>query len=429
MISRDLAMGIFFLSQTSLGFLGNIALLCCLIVSSFNGIRRRPTDLIVKHLTCANILVLLCKGIPQSMAAFGQTYPLGNISCKLVFYFYRVARGVSLGSTSLLNVFQAITISPSNSKWAQLKVRAPSIISPSLGLCWALCLFANSLIIVRLTDMRDKGNRTELRQFLYCLIVKVNNKLPYYILFYWLSMIGSMVLILFKYKQRVQHIHRSLSNKSLHETKATQRILILLSSFVVFYVASVILMMHFSVQDGGDTWVTHVNVAITACFPALCPFLLIGQYTRNFPPCSMNVYYEHSWYGAVQIMDTEELEKDNGEELPVNTSKAHPKQERAFSLKTLSTGDSAEVLVKISQPIKTLPPAVSTEPSVTLSKGDADKSSSQVPSVLPDTDIPESNLKQNSMPPLQIKMTIMEVLDQMISTAERNSGHITNAAY
>ncbi|XP_075808590.1 vomeronasal type-1 receptor 4-like [Microtus pennsylvanicus] len=297
MISRDLAIAIFFLSQTSLGFLGNLALLCCIIVSSFNGIRRRPTDLIVKHLTCANILVLLCKGIPQSMAVFGQTYPLGNISCKLVFYLYRVARGISLGSTSLLSVFQAMTISPSNSKWAQLKVRAPRIIGPSLGLCWALCLFANSLIIVRLTDMKEKGNRTELRQFLHCLIVKVNKQTStlYAILLafndvmslglmMWAS--GSMVLILFKHKQRVQHIHRSLSNKSLHETKATQRILILLSSFVVFYVASVILMMYFSVQDGGDTWVTHVNVAINACFPALCPFLLIGQYARNFHPCS-----------------------------------------------------------------------------------------------------------------------------------------------
>ncbi|XP_057647652.1 protein LYRIC isoform X2 [Chionomys nivalis] len=101
--------------------------------------------------------------------------------------------------------------------------------------------------------------------------------------------------------------------------------------------------------------------------------------------------------------DTEELEKDNGEELPVNTSKAHPKQERAFSLKTVSTSDPAEVLVKNSQPIKTLPPAVSTEPSVTLSKGDSDKSSSQVPSMLPDTDKPKSNPKQNSVPPSQTK--------------------------
>lgn len=101
--------------------------------------------------------------------------------------------------------------------------------------------------------------------------------------------------------------------------------------------------------------------------------------------------------------DTEELEKNNGEELPVNTSKAHPKQERAFSLKTMSTSDPAEVLVKNSQPIKTLAPAVSTEPSVTLSKGDSDKSSSQVPSMLPDTDKPKSNPKQNSVPPSQTK--------------------------
>lgn len=101
--------------------------------------------------------------------------------------------------------------------------------------------------------------------------------------------------------------------------------------------------------------------------------------------------------------DTDELEKDIREELPVNSSKARPKQERAFSLKTTSTSDPAEVLVKNSQPIKTLPPVISTEPSVTLSKGDSDKSSSQVPPMLQDTDKPKSNAKQNSVPPSQTK--------------------------
>ncbi|XP_028749610.1 protein LYRIC isoform X4 [Peromyscus leucopus] len=101
--------------------------------------------------------------------------------------------------------------------------------------------------------------------------------------------------------------------------------------------------------------------------------------------------------------DTEELEKDIREEPPLNTSKARPKQERAFSLKTMSTSDPAEALIKNSQPIKTLPPANSTEPSITLSKGDSDKSSSQVPPMLQDTDKPKSNAKQNSVPPSQTK--------------------------
>lgn len=101
--------------------------------------------------------------------------------------------------------------------------------------------------------------------------------------------------------------------------------------------------------------------------------------------------------------DTEDLEKDTREELPVNTSKARPKQEKACSLKTMSTSDPAEVLIKNSQPVKTLPPAISAEPSITLSKGDSDNSSSQVPPMLQDTDKPKSNAKQNSVPPSQTK--------------------------
>ncbi|XP_042639571.1 protein LYRIC [Orycteropus afer afer] len=103
------------------------------------------------------------------------------------------------------------------------------------------------------------------------------------------------------------------------------------------------------------------------------------------------------------VQDTEELEKEVREELPVITSKVRPKQERAFSLKTVSTSESAEVLVKNSQPIKTLPPAVSNEPSIVLSKSDSDKSSSQLPPMLQDTDKSKPNIKQNSVPPLQTK--------------------------
>ncbi|CAK7289323.1 Protein LYRIC [Vulpes lagopus] len=101
--------------------------------------------------------------------------------------------------------------------------------------------------------------------------------------------------------------------------------------------------------------------------------------------------------------DTEELEKEIREEHPVNTSKVRPKQEKAFSLKTISTSDPAEALIKNSQPIKTLPPAISTEPSVILSKSDSDKSSSQVPPILQETDKSKSNTKQNSVPPSQTK--------------------------
>ncbi|XP_054982207.1 protein LYRIC isoform X2 [Sorex araneus] len=101
--------------------------------------------------------------------------------------------------------------------------------------------------------------------------------------------------------------------------------------------------------------------------------------------------------------DTEDLEKEVKEELPVNASKVHPKQEKSFSSKTTSTSDPAEAPIKNSQPTKTLPPAVSAEPSVPLSKSDSDKSSSQVPLTPQETEKPKSNTKQNSVPPSQTK--------------------------
>ncbi|XP_028714916.1 vomeronasal type-1 receptor 4-like [Peromyscus leucopus] len=289
MNSRDLAVGIFFMSQTALGMLGNSALLCCFIIADFVGIKAKPTDLIVKHLTWANFIVLF-KGIPESIAAFSQTYYVDYVSCKLVLYFHRVGRGVSLVSTSLLSVFQAIIISPSNSKWAQLKIRALDIIGPSLGLCWALQMLVYAFILVYATDIRGGGNVTGIKMFEYCAVVKprrpintltlillTSNDVMFLGLMMWAS--GYMVFILLKHKQRVKHIHRSQSLRSSPETRATQRILTIVSSFVLFYVMSIVFTAYLSVLEGTSKWVSNAGATVAACFPAFCPFLLLRHYS------------------------------------------------------------------------------------------------------------------------------------------------------
>ncbi|XP_051017827.1 vomeronasal type-1 receptor 4-like [Acomys russatus] len=293
MASRDLAVGIFFLLQTALGMLGNSALLCCFVIADFAGIRAKPTDLIVKHLTWANFLVLLCKGMPHTMEAFRQTYYLGYISCKLALYFHRVARGVSLSSTSLLSVIQAITISPNNSKWKQLKIRAPRIIGPSLGLCWSLQLLIYVFILVYTTDIQSGVNITGRKDFGYCAVVNPGRLIDTFnavlltssdAMFLGLMVFasGSMVFRLLKHKQRVQHTHRSQSPRSSAETSATHIILTIVSSFVLFYVASIVFTSYVSVLDVTIRWLVDASAAMSACFPAFCPFVLLRQHTSVF---------------------------------------------------------------------------------------------------------------------------------------------------
>nr|XP_004672791.2 vomeronasal type-1 receptor 4-like [Jaculus jaculus] len=288
----NVTVGIMFLSQTALGILGNCACLGYFVLTDFSGTRVKPTDLIVKHLTWANFMVLLFKGIPQTMTAFGMSNFLDDILCKLIFYFHRVARGVSLSSTSLLSVFQVITISPSNSKWGQLKFRAPKVIGSSLGLCWALQLLINACVPMVVTDILQTKNSTGFRDVVYCAIVDTHSltRTLYAILFAstdvmclgimtWAS--GSMVLMLTKHKKMVQHIHSSLSPWSSPEARATQSILALVSSFVFLYMISVILVVCYSFSGVTTRWLVNASVAMSACFPAFCPFLLLSQYTNT----------------------------------------------------------------------------------------------------------------------------------------------------
>ncbi|NWT12372.1 LYRIC protein, partial [Vireo altiloquus] len=102
--------------------------------------------------------------------------------------------------------------------------------------------------------------------------------------------------------------------------------------------------------------------------------------------------------------DTEELDREAGEEFQADTSKVQPQQERAFSLKTISTSEPAKVGMQnliFSEEAPSL--AVSTEPSVIVSESNSDKIASQVPQMLQETDVSSPNIKQNSVPPPQTK--------------------------
>uniref|UniRef100_A0A8D0BJI7 Metadherin n=1 Tax=Salvator merianae TaxID=96440 RepID=A0A8D0BJI7_SALMN len=95
------------------------------------------------------------------------------------------------------------------------------------------------------------------------------------------------------------------------------------------------------------------------------------------------------------VHDADDVDRHAGEEFPEDTSKLQ-QEEVVFSLKTISTSEQAE-------PEEMPSFALSTEPSVIVSESESDKIPSQVPQMLQETDVPISNVKQNSVPPPQTK--------------------------
>ncbi|XP_069341148.1 vomeronasal type-1 receptor 3-like [Eulemur rufifrons] len=293
MASRDVAMGMIFLSQTTVGFLGNFFLLYYYSFLYYTRCTIRLTDLVLQHLSVANSLVIVSKGVPQTVAAFGMKQFLNDFLCKLVFYVHRVGRGVCIGTTCLLSVFQAITISPTGSRWAELKPQAPQCIGPLSILCWILNMLVNTIILQIVTGQQNRINNTKEKDLGYCSAVYINNGImtPLYVLLFssydvlclglmtWAS--GSMVCILHRHKQQVQHIHRThLSPRSSPESRVTQSILVLVSTFVSFYTLSSIFILFLTIFPNPDLWLVNTSALITACFSTVSPFVLMGRDPR-----------------------------------------------------------------------------------------------------------------------------------------------------
>ena len=90
------------------------------------------------HLTLANIMTILFRGIQDAMSSFGIWPIMGDIGCKSLLYIPRVTQGISLCTISILNTFQAIRISPRNSKRTWLKPQISTCILPSFLFFWVI---------------------------------------------------------------------------------------------------------------------------------------------------------------------------------------------------------------------------------------------------------------------------------------------------
>ncbi|TKC43364.1 hypothetical protein EI555_014273, partial [Monodon monoceros] len=241
MVSTNLDRVIIFLTQMKVGILEQI-----------------PNQLVL-----ANCLVLFSKGIPQEMTVFGLKYFLVVTGYKLVFYFHR---------------------------WMEVKIRIPKYTGFCCSSHWILNLLVNVHVAIKVHGLSNTKNVSLGKVYEYCseptpdkitssLLARIIFFIVFLCLMVWAS--GSMILVLHRHKQQVQHIHsNSLSLRPSHEARATGTIPILVSFFVLLYSLSSILTFCVVLSVNPAQWLVNTSVFVALCFPILSPFVLITHDTR-----------------------------------------------------------------------------------------------------------------------------------------------------
>lgn len=283
---KDLIIGIVFLFQSAIGILGNFSLLCYYLILYFIKQKLKTKDLIFIHLFTANSLIIVSKGVLMTIHSFGMQWLISDFGCKVLLYIQRLGRNMSIGTTCLLSVFQAITISPSDSYCMLLKVKTTKYIGLYITLCWVLYTVINMIFPVYLYIKGNSKNMTHKRDSAYCFNVGYDEvtgslytvfcvlpEVLFSVIVAWSG--GFMVVILYRHKQSVQHIHSTHVSFSVSpESRATQSILVLVFTFLGLYTMSSILQGWNAFVYDSEGWLMNITAIISMCFPTLGPFIM-----------------------------------------------------------------------------------------------------------------------------------------------------------
>ncbi|XP_055460862.1 LOW QUALITY PROTEIN: vomeronasal type-1 receptor A11-like [Psammomys obesus] len=233
-----------FFSEIGIGISANSFLLLFYILKFIRGHRPRPTDVLIGLMAIIHLLMLMFIAF-VAMDIFISLRGWDDTICKLIVYLYRIWRGLSLCTTSLLSVLQAIILSPRSSCLAKFKHKSCHYISCALLFLSVLYMLISSHILLSIIA---NPNLT-LNNFMY--VTRSCSLLPMSYLmkstfstllaireaFLISLMVIStwyMVALLCRHRKQALHLHStSLSPKASPEKRANRTFLVLMSFFVL----------------------------------------------------------------------------------------------------------------------------------------------------------------------------------------------------
>uniref|UniRef100_A0A6I8NLP5 Vomeronasal type-1 receptor n=1 Tax=Ornithorhynchus anatinus TaxID=9258 RepID=A0A6I8NLP5_ORNAN len=287
MDGTEVSFGIVILLQISIGSVANVFLL--LFYTSVISASPKPSssDLILAHLALANTIILLTYGIPEALSAWGWRNFLDVVGCKILIYFYRVSRGLSICSTCLLSVFQAVTISPGTSRWVGAKAKLPQRIIPFCVLSWLLNMLIEVSVLIYMTGAQNSSSVRLILDLKYCSTISASEAsvlavaiaLALRDLFFvgLMSLAsGYMVLVLYRHHRQVRHIHGTgRSSTAMPEVTAAKRVVALVIVYVLLYGRQAVTLSILMNMKGTSPLLMNSHMVLRFTFWVISPFLMI----------------------------------------------------------------------------------------------------------------------------------------------------------
>ncbi|XP_040835173.1 putative vomeronasal receptor-like protein 4 [Ochotona curzoniae] len=278
--------------QAGIGISGNSCLLFFYICTFLQDQRRKATDLATCHLAFVHIMMLLISVDFFSPDMFESRSVENDFKCKALFYTHRVMRGLSICTTCLLSVLQAVTISPSSSCLAKGKQKFTSHTVRALFFFWSLNLTFSSKMIIYAVTYTNVTQTNILKLSKHCSLLRMSATVRALLLtltfsrdvvFVGLMLIFSayMVSLLCRHQRTSQNLRRTSVTPRISPVKrVTHNILLLLSFFVGMYWVDLLMSSFLTMLWVSDPVVLSFNRLVVNVYAILSPLVLINSDKR-----------------------------------------------------------------------------------------------------------------------------------------------------
>ncbi|XP_052036905.1 vomeronasal type-1 receptor 4-like [Apodemus sylvaticus] len=288
--TEEVALQILLLCQAGVGTVGNILVFLHNFSPILADSHLRPIHVILSNLAVANIFILLLT-FPNHMTVLTPRKPPTDLTCKLSYFFHMVARSTNMCSTCALSTYRFVTLVPGNWARVMLKEISPKVMRYSCYSCWFFSVLNNAYIPMNASGPQKTHNGTDSKGKWVCSLSDVSVGMSFLrfaqdILFIsimiWTSF--SMVIHLNRHHQRMHYIHNHNQKlRAYAETRASHTIVMLVVTFVTFYLLDCICTFFHISFANTRFWLRHVKEVLTVSFPTISPLLLIFRDPKG--PC------------------------------------------------------------------------------------------------------------------------------------------------
>ncbi|KAM5160729.1 vomeronasal type-1 receptor 52-like [Callospermophilus lateralis] len=276
-----------FYLQAGIGISANTFLLCLNIAAVLMGIKPRLTDLPITHLALTHILMLLTMGLLISRDIWEtQDIPV-DLKCKVLVFLHKVMRGLSICTTCVLSVLQAITISPHGSWLAHFKFRPPNHIRWLFLFLWVFSMLISSNQLLCTVATTNKTGLLFVTD--YCSFIPIYRDIfltlmAFRDVFFVSLMVlssGYMIILLHRHKQRSMTLHSSgFSPKTSPQQRATHTILQLISCFAILYCADFFISLFIGMTWTNNSILVCLHMLVANGYGSVSPLVLMGADTQ-----------------------------------------------------------------------------------------------------------------------------------------------------